>query len=163
MPAPTTIHESYTIERRYRSAPAKVFAAFADPAVKRRWFVDGASSVGEMEIDFKVGGREVSTFRADPPGLAAMEIRNHTVYLDILPDQRIVFAYSMANHGVPFSASLATIVLEDLDGGTRLTYTEQAAFFDGADGAQMRKDGWTALLERLAAELGEEAAGGGWG
>lgn len=157
----TTTHESYTIERRYRAAPAKVFAAFAEPAVKRRWFLDEATAIGEMEIDFRVGGREVSTFRANPPGLAAMEIRNDTVYFDILPERRIVFAYSMANHGVPFSASLATIVLEELDGGTRLNYTEQAAFFEGSDGARMRKDGWTALLERLAAELGEASAQGG--
>jgi hypothetical protein len=36
----------------------------------------------------------------------------------------------------------------------RLMYTEQGAFFDGADGPSSRKQGWNGLLERLAATLG---------
>lgn len=162
MPAPTAVHEVFRIERRFRSAPSKVFGAFADPEVKRRWFAPEAGSASSFEADFRVGGRESSSFVASAPDFGPAEIRNHTVYLDIAKDQRIVFAYSMSNAEVPFSASLVTITLEEVGGSTLLRFTEQAVFFDGADGAGMREEGWTALLERLAAVLGEEASPGGW-
>ena len=34
-------HATFTLERTYDAPPAKVFKAFADPAIKRRWFVEG--------------------------------------------------------------------------------------------------------------------------
>ena len=37
--------------------------------------------------------------------------------------------------------------------GTRLTYTEQGAFFDEVDSAKGREEGCRALLEKLAAAL----------
>jgi hypothetical protein len=37
--------------------------------------------------------------------------------------------------------------------GTRLAFTEQAAFFDEADGPAVRERGWSALLESLGAEV----------
>ena len=37
--------------------------------------------------------------------------------------------------------------------GTRLTLTEQGAFFEGADGPDVREKGWRALLEALGKEL----------
>lgn len=161
MPDSTT-HESYVIERQYQAPPGRVFAAFADPAIKRRWFIHEAQAVGEYEVDFRVGGREVSRFLASGPGFGPAEIRNDTFYLDIVPDRRIVFAYSMANEGVPFSASLATVTLTEVDGSTKMTYTEQAVFFEGGDGAAMRKDGWTVLFERLAETLGEASSPASW-
>jgi uncharacterized protein YndB with AHSA1/START domain len=74
-------------------------------------------------------------------------------YLDIVPDRRIVIAYTMAIDGTNISASLGTVEFEAVGGGTRLIYTEQGAFFDGADGPSSRQQGWHGLLERLAAML----------
>ncbi|MDQ1721444.1 MAG: hypothetical protein QOI26_1178, partial [Pseudonocardiales bacterium] len=34
----TVEHSTFTVERTYNAAPARVFAAFADPAKKGRWF-----------------------------------------------------------------------------------------------------------------------------
>ena len=36
---------------------------------------------------------------------------------------------------------------------TELIFTEQGAFFEGADGPQMREQGWRQLLDQLASEL----------
>jgi hypothetical protein len=46
------------------------------------------------------------------------------------------------------------VELEAAGAGTRLVYTEQGAFFEGANGPSSRKQGWSELLERLAATLG---------
>jgi Activator of Hsp90 ATPase homolog 1-like protein len=55
------------------------------------------------------------------------------------------------------SASLATVELSPSGGGTRLTFTEQAAFFDRSDGPKLRDDGWRALLQQLDEEVCKSA------
>jgi hypothetical protein len=42
--------------------------------------------------------------------------------------------------------------------GARLTYTEQAAFFDGGDNVGLRESGWNWLLGQLEKVLGENCA-----
>jgi uncharacterized protein YndB with AHSA1/START domain len=156
------VHATFRIERAYPAAPSRVFAAFADPAAKRRWFVEGEGwDVRSHSLEFRVGGTERSQFRfrggpagAPPKGT---EMGNDTTYHDIVPDQRIVFAYTMSVAGRHISASLATVELAPDGTGTRLAFTEQAAFFEGADGAAMREQGWRALLESLGADLARPA------
>lgn len=66
----SVIHNTFVIERSYRATPERVFAAFADPAKKRRWFVEGDHhDVEEYEMDFRVGGKERSrlSFREGHP------------------------------------------------------------------------------------------------
>lgn len=160
-----TVHDSFTIERRYRSDPAKVFGAFSDPAIKRRWFAEGPGFiVDSYALDFRVGGRETASFRVDSPEFKSDEIRNDTYYFDIVDGERIVYGYSMSNEGVPFSASLTTIRLErEPDGGTKLTFHEQCTFLEHADGVKMRETGTRQLLEALAKELGEPSEEVEWG
>ncbi|HEY7813730.1 MAG TPA: hypothetical protein VIC62_10855 [Nakamurella sp.] len=37
----SVVHSTFCIERNYPFPAARVFAAFRDPATKRRWFVEG--------------------------------------------------------------------------------------------------------------------------
>jgi len=158
---PSVVHSTFRIEREYPASPSRVFSAFANPATKRRWFAEGeGSEVQEFALDFRVGGREATRFRfrsntalaGAPP--AGTEFRNDTVYQDIVPDRRIVLAYTMAVGDRRISASLATIEMVPEGDGTRLTFTEQGAFFEGSDGPELREKGWLALLDALGAELG---------
>ena len=75
------------------------------------------------------------------------------VYLDIEPNERIVFAYAMTMAGAPMSSSLSTIELVLVSSGTLLRFTEHTAFVDGKDGSASRREGSLGLLERLAKEL----------
>jgi len=148
-------HSTFVIERSYPAAPERVFAAFADPARKRRWFGEGETRrVEGFEMDFRVGGRERSCYRLTErspfPGAVVI---NDTTYQDIVPARRIVIAYTMAFGERRFSASQATFEFLPTDEGTALVFTEQGAFFEGADGPQMREDGWRKLLEKLAKEM----------
>jgi uncharacterized protein YndB with AHSA1/START domain len=83
------------------------------------------------------------------------EIRNDTYFLDIVPNERIVLAYSMSNEGVPFSASLQTVTFAAASGGTMPTLVEQVTFLPGSDGLDMRRHGTGQLLDALGRELGE--------
>ena len=148
-------HSTFVIERNYPAAPERVFAAFADPAKKRRWYADGdGREVEEFEMDFRVGGTDRARYRMQEgtpfPGAA---LTNHSTYQDIVPNRRIVMAYRMSLDGRGFSASLATVEFKAAEKGTDLIFTEQGAYFEGSDGPQMREGGWRRLLASLAGEL----------
>lgn len=144
------VHSTFSVERTYPSPPARVFAAFSNPATKRRWFVEGEGwQVDEFTMDFRVGGREMSRFRfqGGPP------MGNDTVYLDIVPDRRIVLAFTMTVGDTRISVSLATVEITPAGDGSRLVYTEQGAFLDGADNLQGRVAGTEELFDKLSDEL----------
>lgn len=140
-------HETYVIEEGYAAPPERVFNAFADPATKRIWFADReTSTVESFEMEFRVGGSERTRFRSKEGWV----FTNDTVYRDIVPNRRIVFAYNMSLGDARISSSLVTIEFLPAETGTNLIFTEQAAFFEGADGARMREAGWRKLLGYLA-------------
>ena len=143
-------HGTFSVERTYPVPPARVFSAFANQATKRRWFAEGEGwEVFEFTLEFRVGGSEVSRFRfKDGP-----EIRNDTQFQDIIPDRRIVFSYRMTIGPQPLSVSLSTVELIRSGDDTVMKYTEQGAYFDGADAVRNREMGSRQLMEKLAEEL----------
>jgi uncharacterized protein YndB with AHSA1/START domain len=154
MPEPA-IQSTFVVERTYSAPVARVFAAFADPEIKRRWFAEGLGhSVERFEMDFRVGGVERLVYRLDEttpvPGLL---LDNHGVLLDIVPDRRVVTASTMSAADSCISASLVTIELAAANQGTHLICTHHGAFFEGSDGPQMRETGWNILMDRLGGAL----------
>jgi uncharacterized protein YndB with AHSA1/START domain len=157
MENPRVIHSTFQLERKLKASPEHVFASFADEPTKRRWFFGGGTHTLEgHELDFKIGGKERAQMKMGPgTPVAGMTLVNDTVYEDIVPARRIVTAYRMSMNGRVFSASLTTIEFLPEGSGTDLVFTHQGAYFENADGPEMRKDGWEKLLEKLAIELGE--------
>jgi uncharacterized protein YndB with AHSA1/START domain len=114
--------------------------------------IDGDGwEIYDYTSDFRVGGSDMSrfSFRGSP------EIRNDMQYQDIVPDRRIVFTYRMTIGTKPLSASLVTVQLVPSSNGTLMSYTEQGAYFDGADSVEGREHGTRELMDKLAEELGK--------
>ena len=150
MTARTATHGTFTLERVYDAAPARVFKAWADPAIKARWFGGLADwQMLERSIDFRIGGTERLSGRKGSGIVSTFD----AVYHDIVPEQRLIYCYDMRLDQVHISASLATIVLTPAGAGTRLTFTEQAVFLDGYDDSGSRERGTRILLEQLGGEL----------
>jgi uncharacterized protein YndB with AHSA1/START domain len=148
-------HATFTVERTYEASPARVFAAWADPVAKGRWFGDAeAEKSSEYELDFRVGGREFSRGAGPDGEVYTYEAR----FQDIVPGQRIVYTYEMQRVATRISVSLATVELEREGRGTRLIYTEQGAFLDGEDKPEYREQGTGTLLDALGAELQRQHA-----
>lgn len=105
----STKHATFTIERSFAAAPARVFAAYADAKSKARWF--GGPDEWEksnLVLDFRVGGRE--SVSGGPAGGPVH--RYSALYQDIVPDQRIVLTYEMYLDETRISVSLGTTELK---------------------------------------------------
>lgn len=146
---PTALHSTVTLERTYPVAPETVFAAWADPAAKGKWFAGG----GAYELDFRVGGTERASRPAteDMPALAF-----EAAYHDIVANQRIVTTSTLFNDGRPATVALQTVELTATPEGTLLTLTEQGTFLDGLERPEWREQGITSQLAALGDELGND-------
>jgi uncharacterized protein YndB with AHSA1/START domain len=134
------------IERTFDADPRRVFAAWASPEARKQWAVpDGGWEIADDQHDFRVGGREVSHF--GPAGDA--RYRAETTYFDIVHNARIVMAGPMYDRDTRISVSLATVEFLAVGAGTRVIYTEQAAFLDGRDTPTSRKQGWSQIFKAL--------------
>ena len=142
-------HGTIRLERRYKASPNRVFAAWAEPKARAKWDVPGRWVIAEQTFDFREGGREVKRFgpKGDPRLVAA------TLYLDIVPQRRIVFSYSMTSRGTPISVSLTTIELSVDEKDTHLLLTEQIVFLDGNDNAANREEGLASMLDKIGETL----------
>ena len=145
-----TKHATFTIERVYPAAPARVFAAWSNKEAKTAWaYCHPEWPVSEHVFDFREGGRE---HLVTGPAGGTRHVFD-AVFHDIVPDQRIVYAYDMYVGEQKLSVSLATIELVAQGRGTRLTMTEQGAFLDGVEDGTQREAGTKELLEKLARSL----------
>jgi uncharacterized protein YndB with AHSA1/START domain len=145
-----TAHDTFTLERTYPASPARVFAAWANPEFKARWF-RGPEGWKETlrEQDFRVGGRERTHGQHTSGWKSAFEAR----YYDIVPDARIVLCYDMYVDDKKISVSLATVEFVPSGSGTTLVYTEQGVFLDGYEDAGGRERGTRCLMDQLEAAL----------
>ena len=150
-------HDTFELTRRFDASAQSVFAAFADTAIRRRWFrLPGSGATYQHE--FGVGGGETahSTFTSmdSPPEL--LEYRSR--YIDVVPDRRIVFAYESTVDRILRWTALVTVLLDPDGEGTVLRWTEQVAFLaitgDGGTDLAHLRGGTSLRLNGLAAALG---------
>jgi len=107
-----------------------------------------------FDQDFRLGGAERLEYRMSQdtpfPGAALV---NEGRYQDIVPNRRIVTASTMDLADRRISATLVTFEFVPTATGTDLICTHQGTFFEGADGPEMRQQGWKNLFDRLEKTL----------
>ncbi|MDO9412562.1 MAG: SRPBCC domain-containing protein [Pseudolabrys sp.] len=138
----TLTKPSLTIKRRFKAAPAKVYAAWTDPEKMSRWLGPGDVKRVEAKTDLRVGGRySIRMVMADDEHNAL------GVYREIVPNEKLVFTWAWKS--TPERESLVTVtIVPDGDGSLMTLHHEQ--FFDEAARDNHNK-GWTEIVERLAA------------
>jgi uncharacterized protein YndB with AHSA1/START domain len=137
-------HSTYTLERIYAARPAAVFAAWADPAKKVRWF---APEGDFYSLDFRVGGTEAVH------GGTAGELYARSEYHDIVTDERIVYTTSLFTNDVLSTVSLTTVLFACEGDGTRLVLIEQGTFLDEREEPGWRQQGTGDWLDALGREV----------
>jgi uncharacterized protein YndB with AHSA1/START domain len=149
----SVVHGAFHLERIYEATAEAVYKALSDEAAKSRWFrgPEGWRAI-ERAFDFRVGGRE----RLKGGVEGGVTTTFDAIYYDIVPRERIVYAYEMHLDERKISVSLATLQIRPAGPGrTKLLVDEQGAFLDGYDDAGSRESGTGYLLDKLGASLGD--------
>jgi uncharacterized protein YndB with AHSA1/START domain len=132
-----------------------IYRAWTTPELVMEFFVPKPWSMAAVDMDPRPGGRWNSIMR-DPDG---KEYPNSGVYLELVPDARIVFTDAYTEGWVPSGKPFFTGIIElsDEDGGTR--YTARARHWRAEDKAAHEKmgfhEGWGAVLDQLVALIQE--------
>lgn len=147
----TQTHATFVIEREYPVPVERVWEAFAISEVRNKWFGSDEFVYIERAHDFRVGGVSTDDGHHGEGGPLS---QFHATYTDIVPNERIVYTYDMWLNGEHASTSITTIVLEPVDDGTRLSFTEQGVHLDdvhgpGPDAAAGRESGTAGLLDAI--------------
>jgi uncharacterized protein YndB with AHSA1/START domain len=141
------------VRRHLAAAPDQVFAAFADPALVRRWLTPGPEvRLDVLSFDFRVGG--AYRFAYHVPGGAIMHVNG--VFLAIERPLRIVFSWNIEppdeHAGV---RSEVRVAIAPDGGGSHLHIRHIKLSRAGAP--ERHAKGWRGAAERLAALLNERA------
>jgi uncharacterized protein YndB with AHSA1/START domain len=148
-------HASFTIIRRWKATPGRVFAAFADEKQNDKWFAGlGSWTKVERSFDFREGGVESLTGKWN----TGMVTRFDCIYRDIVPPVanepgRIIYSYSMFVDGKKISVSQAAIEIHPDGDGAKFVLTEYGDYLDGYDDAGSREQGTNALMDLLEKSL----------
>lgn len=140
-------HTVFTIERKLATTPRHAFRFWSEAELKDRWNSCHPDwTVLEDTFDFRVGGTDRKHWRTSD----GQDQTFAAYYLDIVPAQRIIYAYEMSFAGARLSASLVTILLTPSGDKTLMRYTEQVAILDGGvDARQQRLLGTEQGIDRL--------------
>ncbi|EJK82049.1 SRPBCC family protein [Rhizobium rhizogenes] len=124
----STEHTTLTIERHFKAPLPRVFGAWAVAENKRQWFsCHGEWTPLEYQLDFRPGGSESNRIASTDGVVHAYQAR----YIDIVPNERIIYAFDMMLDDKRISVSLATVAFAPESAGTRMLFTEQVVFLDG--------------------------------
>ena len=142
------------IERVFEAPPVRVFRAWTTPDILMQWWCPKPWRTTACDLDPRAGGR----FNTVMEGPAGEVHDNRGIYLEIVPNQRIIFTDAFtegyAPVGTPFMVGV--IAFEDLgDGRTR--YTGRACHWSAEDKTRHEAmgfhEGWGAAADQLAALL----------
>lgn len=141
-------HASFTIERDLAASSERVFQAFANKEAKERWFGGPGVTDPLHTMDFQIGGHESAKGEFHD-----VTHRFEATYYDIVPNERIVYAYEMYLNDERISVSLATIELKTTGDTTHLILTEDGVFLDDLDTVESRERGTRELMAALEHSL----------
>lgn len=151
MSSGTARHE-LVLMREIDAPREKIFRAWTDPELLKQWFCPKPWGVSHAELDVRSGGSSVIVMTG-PNGEV---VDNRGVYLEVVPNEKIVFTDAFKTAWIPSEKPFMTgiVLLEPLgDGKTK--YTAMARHWTEEDKktheAMGFHEGWGAATDQLAA------------
>ncbi|HEX8240963.1 MAG TPA: SRPBCC family protein [Allosphingosinicella sp.] len=140
------------VRRMFDAPPGLVFRAWSQAELFRRWWVPRSASgisLVSCEMDVRTGGRYRLEFAAGASDTMAF----HGKYLEVLPDERIVWTNDEGEEG-----AVTTVTFEERDGKTLLTFHEaypsREALEEALQGSAAGLPEQLGQLEELLVSLG---------
>lgn len=131
----------------------KVFRAWTEPELLKQWFAPKPWTTSHAELEVRPGGTNLVVMRS-PDG---QEFPNRGVYLEIVPNERIVFtdAYTHAWEPSDKPFMTASLTFENRSGKT--LYTARVLHWTAADREAHEKMGFHPGWAQCAQQLEEVA------
>lgn len=150
MNVPAANHE--LVLTRVIDAPReKLYRCWTEPALLKKWFVPKPWTIAKAEVDVRPGGASLIVMRS-PEG---QEMPNPGVFLEVVPNARIVVTDAYTSAWVPSAKPFMTAIVtfEDLGGG-KTRYTARALHWTAEDRETHEKmgfhEGWGICADQLA-------------
>jgi uncharacterized protein YndB with AHSA1/START domain len=135
----TDISDRELVLTRLLDAPRdKVYQAWTQPEVMKRWFAPKPWTTPKAELDLRVGGGNAIVM-ADETGT---EYPNRGQYLEIVPNEKIVFTDAYVGDWVPSEKPFMTVHLTFADEGGKTRYTARAIHWTVEDKEAHEKMGF---------------------
>ena len=130
-----------TLHRTINAPVEKVYAAWTDPELLRRWFSPGDAVVTRAVAEVTVGG----TFLIEMRGTDGKRWLTRGLYREVVPNRRLVHTWRWDGSDVE---SLVTVEFEPGSADmTRLTLTHSK--FAQAEARDEHEHGWAGCLKKL--------------
>lgn len=140
---------SLRVSRRFDASPERVFDAWLDPEIARKWlFHDESGKIVRAEADARVGG----AFRFVRRGEDGDDLEHVGEYLEIDRPRRLVFTFAVPALSPEYDR--VTIEIVRLDRGCELTLTSEMTPAIYAEWGEQTREGWTKMLQGLAGQVG---------
>lgn len=135
---------SLTIKRNLKAPPAKIFAAWTDPAKLALWFKsDADTEVLDTDVDARQGGRYTITIRRGDG--AHKQVSG--IFREVVANKKLCFTWAGDCNGKRDPESLVTVLIEPDGAGSLLTLIHEQL----ADEATRDRfnQGWPGVLNSL--------------
>jgi uncharacterized protein YndB with AHSA1/START domain len=148
--APATEERDLVLTRLIDAPREKLFRAWTDPELMKQWFVPRPWTLSVAEVDLRPGGSSLIVMR-DPDG---NEFPNRGVYLEVIPNERIVVTDAYTEAWTPSAKPFMTAIVTFEDEGGKTRYTARARHWTAADREAHEKmgfhEGWGKCADQLA-------------
>jgi len=129
----------------------KVFRCWTDPELIKQWFAPKPYTTPTAQIDLRVGGSNMIVMKS-PEG---QEMPNAGTYLEIVPNEKIVFTDAYTGDWQPGSKPFMTVVLTFADEGGKTRYIARCRHWSKEDRDTHEKmgfhQGWGICADQLEA------------
>jgi uncharacterized protein YndB with AHSA1/START domain len=139
------------LTRPIDAPPEKVYRAWTEPELMKQWFAPLPWTIANVEHDVRPGGASLMVMRS-PEGA---EFPMRGVYLEVVPNQRLVFTDAYTEAWQPSEKPFMTVEITFGDGGGKTNYMARVRHWSVADREAHEKmgfhTGWAQCAEQLAA------------
>ena len=136
------------LSRRFDAPRERVFAAWTDPALLRRWWAAQPDWEGaDAEIDLRPGGRYRLAMRDPETDTVHVVIGEYT---EVRPPERLAYTWTWESDPAEMAGSAETLVeveFVEQDGGTEVRLTHSG--FASEQISEMHAHGWNGCLDNL--------------
>jgi uncharacterized protein YndB with AHSA1/START domain len=130
---------------------AKVYRAWTDPEQLKQWFAPKPWTTPVAELDVRAVGSNLIVMRG-PDG---NEFPNRGVYLEVVPNERLVFTDAYTEAWQPSEKPFMTVILTFDNEGGKTKYTARVRHWTVADRQQHEQmgfhQGWGQCADQLTA------------